>query len=52
VEAFCITRRRFELLLASSDATALKLYRFFVQTLAKRLRATSIGLAGAAAGLR
>jgi len=45
VEAFVITRERFEKLLALSDKTALKLYRFFIQTLAKRLRATSENLA-------
>jgi tetratricopeptide (TPR) repeat protein len=45
VEAFCIGRERFEKLLALNDRIAVKLYRFFVQTLAKRLRATSDRLA-------
>ncbi len=47
VEAFVITRARFEKLLASNDKTAVKLFRFFVQTLAKRLRNTSESLAAA-----
>lgn len=49
VEAFCITRERFEKLLASNEKTAIKLYRFFIQTLAKRLRSTSENLARAVA---
>ena len=49
VEAFCITRERFEKLLASNEKTAIKLYRFFIQTLAKRLRSTSENLAKAVA---
>jgi len=50
VEAFVITRERFEKLLASNDKTAIKLYRFFIQTLSKRLRSTSENLAKAVAG--
>ena len=50
VEAFCMTRERFEKLLASNDMTANKLYRFFIQTLSKRLRSTSENLAKAVAG--
>jgi len=46
VEAFCVTRERFQKLLAQSDKMAVKLHRFFVQTLAKRLRTTSDRLAG------
>lgn len=46
VEAFCITRERFGKLLAASDKTAVKLLRFFVQTMARRLRTTSERLAG------
>jgi CRP/FNR family transcriptional regulator len=49
VEAFCITREQFERLLASNERTALKLYRFFIKTLSKRLRTTSENLAQAAA---
>ena len=49
VEAFVITRERFEKLLASNEKTAIKLYRFFIQTLAKRLRSTSENLAKAVA---
>ena len=41
VKAFHISREKFAQLLASSDAMALKLYRFFAFTLAKRLRVTS-----------
>ncbi len=47
VDAFVITRARFEKLLAANDRTAVKLFRFFVQTLAKRLRSTSESLAAA-----
>lgn len=50
VEAFCMTRDRFEKILASNDKTAIKLYRFFVGTLSKRLRTTSENLARAVAG--
>jgi CRP-like cAMP-binding protein len=50
VEAFCMTRDRFEKILASNDKTAIKLYRFFVSTLSKRLRTTSENLARAVAG--
>jgi CRP-like cAMP-binding protein len=50
VEAFCITRDQFERLLASNERTALKLYRFFIKTLSKRLRSTSESLAQARAG--
>ncbi len=49
VEAFCITRDRFEKLLGANEKTALKLYRFFVRMLAKRLRSTSDTLAAAQA---
>lgn len=49
VEAFCITREQFERLLQSNERTALKLYRFFIKTLAKRLRSTSESLAQAGA---
>jgi CRP-like cAMP-binding protein len=48
LEAFCITRERFGKLLALNDKVAVKLHRFFVQTLAKRLRTTSERLAGKA----
>ncbi|MFL5319055.1 MAG: cyclic nucleotide-binding domain-containing protein [Myxococcaceae bacterium] len=48
VEAFCITREQFERLLASNERTALKLYRFFIKTLSKRLRTTSESLAASA----
>ncbi len=48
LEAFCITRDRFQKLLALNDKLAVKLHRFFVQTLAKRLRTTSERLAGKA----
>ena len=47
VEAFVITRPRFEKLLVMNDKIAVKLYRFFVQTLSKRLRATSENFAKA-----
>ena len=50
VEAFCIERVQFEKLLQLNERIALKLFRFFVQTLAKRLRTTSEDLARAAAG--
>jgi tetratricopeptide (TPR) repeat protein len=50
VEAFCITRDQFERLLASNERTALKLYRFFIKTLSRRLRSTSESLAQARAG--
>jgi tetratricopeptide (TPR) repeat protein len=50
VEAFVMTRDRFEKILASNDKTAIKLYRFFVSTLSKRLRTTSENLARAVAG--
>lgn len=50
VEAFCMTRDRFEKILASNDKTAIKLYRFFVSTLSRRLRTTSENLARAVAG--
>ncbi|MBL8954044.1 MAG: cyclic nucleotide-binding domain-containing protein [Myxococcaceae bacterium] len=50
VEAFVITRPRFEKLLAMNDKVAVKLYRFFVQTLSKRLRTTSENFAKATAG--
>jgi hypothetical protein len=49
VEAFCITRPNFERLLHLNDRMVLKIHRFFVQTLAKRLRTTSESLAKAAA---
>jgi tetratricopeptide (TPR) repeat protein len=49
VEAFCITRERFEKLLSFNEKTAVKLYRFFIQTLSKRLRSTSENFAKAAA---
>jgi tetratricopeptide (TPR) repeat protein len=48
VEAFCITRERFGKLLQQNDRIAVKLLRFFVQTLAKRLRTTSDRLAAKA----
>jgi tetratricopeptide (TPR) repeat protein len=48
VEAFCITRERFGKLLSLNDKIAVKLLRFFTQTLAKRLRTTSERLAGKA----
>ncbi|MBL0278035.1 MAG: cyclic nucleotide-binding domain-containing protein [Anaeromyxobacter sp.] len=48
VEAFCITRERFQKLLALNDRMAVKLHRFFVATLARRLRSTSERLAGKA----
>jgi tetratricopeptide (TPR) repeat protein len=48
VEAFCITRERFEKLLSFNEKTAVKLYRFFIQTLSKRLRSTSENFAKAA----
>jgi tetratricopeptide (TPR) repeat protein len=48
VEAFCVTRERFQKLLALNDKLAVKLLRFFVQTLARRLRTTSERLAGKA----
>lgn len=49
VEAFVITRDRFEKLLHSNEKTAIKLYRFFISTLSKRLRSTSENLAKAVA---
>jgi CRP-like cAMP-binding protein len=49
VEAFCITRERFDKLLSFHEKTAVKLYRFFIQTLSKRLRSTSENFAKAAA---
>jgi len=45
-----MTREKFEKLLASNEKTAIKLYRFFIQTLSKRLRSTSENLAKAVAG--
>jgi CRP-like cAMP-binding protein len=45
VQAFSIDRLRFEKLMASSDRMAVKLYRLFALTLAKRLRQTSQVLA-------
>jgi len=45
-EAFVITRERFEKLLALDDKMALKLHRFFTQTMARRLRMTSERLVG------
>jgi tetratricopeptide (TPR) repeat protein len=48
LEAFCITREKFAKLLALNDKIAVKLLRFFVGTLAKRLRTTSERLAGKA----
>ncbi|MBK7861925.1 MAG: cyclic nucleotide-binding domain-containing protein [Archangiaceae bacterium] len=48
VDAFVINRPRFEKLLVMNDKIAVKLYRFFVQTLSKRLRATSENFAKAA----
>jgi hypothetical protein len=48
VDAFVITRPRFEKLLVMNDKIAVKLYRFFVQTLSKRLRTTSENFAKAA----
>ncbi|HEY3451387.1 MAG TPA: cyclic nucleotide-binding domain-containing protein [Myxococcales bacterium] len=50
VEAFCITRELFAKLLASTPSMAVKLYRFFALTLAKRLRSTSQHLAARTAG--
>lgn len=47
VDAFVITRPRFEKLLQMNDKIAVKLYRFFVQTLSKRLRTTSENFAKA-----
>lgn len=47
-EAFVITRERFLKLLALNDKMALKLYRFFTQTVSRRLRMTSERLAGKA----
>ena len=47
VEAFCITRSDFDRLLHLNERMALKIYRFFVQTLSKRLRSTSENLAKA-----
>ncbi len=47
VDAFVITRPRFEKLLVMNDKIAVKLYRFFVQTLSKRLRTTSENFAKA-----
>lgn len=47
VDAFVITRPRFEKLLVMNDKVAVKLYRFFVQTLSKRLRTTSENFAKA-----
>ena len=49
VEAFFIDRAAFETLLQRNERMALKLYRFFVQTLAQRLRHTSADLARASA---
>ena len=49
VEAFCMTREKFDKLLQSNEKTAIKLYRFFIQTLSKRLRSTSENLAKAVA---
>ncbi|MBS2033128.1 MAG: cyclic nucleotide-binding domain-containing protein [Deltaproteobacteria bacterium] len=49
VEAFCITRSNFERLMHLNERMALKIYRFFVQTLSKRLRNTSENLAKASA---
>jgi cAMP-dependent protein kinase regulator len=45
-EAFVITRERFLKLLALDDRMALKLYRFFTQTVSRRLRMTSERLVG------
>jgi len=47
-EAFVVTRDRFQKLLALNDKMGVKLLRFFVQTLARRLRSTSERLAGKA----
>jgi CRP-like cAMP-binding protein len=47
-EAFVVTRERFLKLLALDDRMAPKLYRFFTQTLARRLRSTSERLVGKA----
>jgi CRP-like cAMP-binding protein len=47
-EAFVITRERFQKLLALNDKMGVKLLRFFVQTLARRLRSTTERLAGKA----
>jgi tetratricopeptide (TPR) repeat protein len=47
LEAFCITRPNFDRLLHLNERMALKIYRFFVRTLAKRLRSTSENLAKA-----
>lgn len=44
-EVFQITREKFDALLRSSDRTALKIYRVFVETLSKRLRDTTQELA-------
>jgi len=49
VEAFVITRERFDKLLSFNEKTAVKLYRFFIQTLSKRLRSTSENFAKASA---
>lgn len=49
VEAFCITRDQFQRLVNANERTALKLYRFFIRTLAKRLRTTSENLAASTA---
>jgi tetratricopeptide (TPR) repeat protein len=48
LEAFCITKEKFAKLLQLNDRIAVKLFRFFVQTLAKRLRTTSDRLVGKA----
>jgi tetratricopeptide (TPR) repeat protein len=50
VDAFVIDRPRFEKLLVMNDKIAVKLYRFFVQTLSKRLRTTSENFAKVAHG--
>jgi tetratricopeptide (TPR) repeat protein len=47
-EAFVITRERFQKLLSLNDKMGVKLLRFFVQTMARRLRATTERLAGKA----
>ncbi len=47
-EAFVITRERLLKLVALNDKMALKLYRFFTQTMARRLRMTSERLVGKA----
>jgi len=49
-EAFEITREKFFEQLRSSDKTALKMYRVFVNTLVKRLRSTTQELAQAKEG--